>query len=118
MYIPLPSFLTIKQSPIHGLGLYTNSEIKSGTRLGRSHFYTGIELIRTPLGGFVNHSDNPNVRVSKERKAPVSGDETNTHTLFLVTMCDIQAGEELVANYMNDQYVSNPSNEIYNHEHI
>ena len=38
MYKPLPDFLTIKESPIHKLGLFTLEDISKGTNLGRSHF--------------------------------------------------------------------------------
>ena len=67
MYKPLPDFLTIKESPIHKLGLFTLEDISKGTNLGRSHFVLQDEFIRMPLGGFVNHSDNPNVRITREK---------------------------------------------------
>ena len=60
MYKPLPDSVTIKQSPIHGFGLYALERIKKGTLIGithhiNSHAENGV--IRTPLGGFGNHSD-------------------------------------------------------------
>ena len=63
MYKPLPDSVTIKQSPIHGFGLYALERIKKGTLIGithhiNSHAENGV--IRTPLGGFGNHSDTPN----------------------------------------------------------
>ena len=56
---PLSSSLTIKSSPIHGLGLFATCEIPKQYELGISHikddrFSHGY--IRTPLGGFFNHS--------------------------------------------------------------
>ena len=65
MYRPLPDFLTIKKSPIEGLGLYATQDIKANSFIGLTHvqdnnFENGY--IRTPLGGFYNHSNNPNVR--------------------------------------------------------
>ena len=54
MYKPLPEKLTIKQSPIHGLGIYTKDNISQGERLGIIHIRdTRFEndSIRTPLGG-------------------------------------------------------------------
>lgn len=65
-YRPLPEFLTIKESPIHGLGVFAVSNIAPGVNLGLSHiFLADAELpehrvIRTPLGGFINHSSDPN----------------------------------------------------------
>ena len=65
MYKPLPKELTIKKSPIEGLGLYAQSDIKANCFIGLTHiqdrnFENGY--IRTPLGGFYNHSNEPNVR--------------------------------------------------------
>ena len=37
MYRPLPEFLTIKNSTIEGLGLWTTKLIKAGTNLGITH---------------------------------------------------------------------------------
>jgi len=105
MYNPLPKFLTIKTSPIHGLGLFTDSAINSNTNLGRSHFHTGDELLRTPLGGFINHSDNSNVDVIKHSR------ENGQYSLFLTTLRDIDPGEELVAKYMSDTYIDNDNKE-------
>ena len=65
MYKPLPKCLTIKKSPIEGLGLYATENIKKNSFIGLTHiqdpnFENGY--IRTPLGGFYNHSNEPNVR--------------------------------------------------------
>ena len=59
MYKPLPDSLTIKDSGIHGLGLFTKEVIPFGTVLGLIHFSFQGETIRTPLGAFGNHSDVP-----------------------------------------------------------
>ena len=69
---PLPSNVTIKKSRIHGLGLFAKSNICSDSVLGVTHvkdkrFSHGY--IRTPLGGFVNHSEDPNcVKVFEEEQ--------------------------------------------------
>ena len=60
MYKPLPKSLTIKTSCINGLGLFANRRIKPGTNLGVTHLEVDGKIIRTPLGGFINHSDAPN----------------------------------------------------------
>ena len=59
-YKPLPFYLTIKKSKIHGLGLFSLAEIPKDTTMGMTHIEVGNDLIRTPLGGFVNHSEDPN----------------------------------------------------------
>ena len=63
MYRPLPKELTIKKSLIEGLGLFTNNNLSANIELGISHVKDikfEDNYIRTPLGGFVNHSPNPN----------------------------------------------------------
>ena len=62
---PLASCLTIKNSTIHGLGLFATNEIPSHTELGISHvkddrFSHGY--IRTPLGGFLTIQQNQTVK--------------------------------------------------------
>ena len=59
MYRPLPDELTIKSSPIEGLGLFATKEIKANTFIGITHIRDEQfenKYIRTPLGGFYNHS--------------------------------------------------------------
>ena len=63
MYRPLPDNLTIKKSNIEGLGLFTTENVETEHIFGITHiqnkdFQNGY--IRTPLGGFINNSDNPN----------------------------------------------------------
>ena len=36
-YKPLPESLTIKQSGVHGLGLFADQDIKQATNFGMSH---------------------------------------------------------------------------------
>ena len=61
-YRPLPESLTIKPSSIDGLGLFATQTIPKNTDLGMIHFTYGELIIRTPLGGFINHSDKPNCK--------------------------------------------------------
>ena len=64
MYRPLPDGLTIRNSPIEGLGLFTSVDIKKNTFIGVTHIRDEQfenKYIRTPLGGFYNHSDVPTV---------------------------------------------------------
>ena len=61
MYRPLPPNVTIGPSEIEGLGLICKAYyIRPGTVIGKIHYYIDGELIRTPLGAFGNHSDEPN----------------------------------------------------------
>ena len=95
MYKPLPDYLTIKKSTIAGLGLHTIKPIKQGTYIGMTHIsYNKAEhgVVRTPLGGFGNHSNTPNCfKVHKM--------EGVTSTWWIVAERDIKAGEEITWKY-------------------
>ena len=60
MYRPLPSYLTIKKSSIHELGLFALENIAIGTNMGMSHMKIKDTIFRTPLGGFINHANEAN----------------------------------------------------------
>ena len=93
MYRPLPDYLTIKESDIEGLGLFATEDISDGSSLGISHYQLeGIPLLRTPIGGFYNHSENPNCK--KEAMKCVNG-----HYFILTAIRDIKAGEEILVSY-------------------
>ena len=92
-YKPLPDCVTIKPSLIHGLGLFKSSLcdiIQKNTMVGITHishkdFENG--LIRTPLGGFINHSEYPNANIVK----------VNNYYYLLITE-NIEDGE-ITVNY-------------------
>ena len=92
-YRPLPSGITVADSGIAGQGLFTNRRLVAGTELGISHYRIDGEYIRTPLGGFINHSDEPNCQRSQIRVKP-GFDKWN-----LTVMDDIEEGEELTLKY-------------------
>ena len=87
-YRPLPESLTIKPSSIEGLGLFAVKTIPKNTDLGMIHFTYGELIIRTPLGGFINHSDKPNCK-----KLDL---EDEWH---LKTITEIKKDEELTLKY-------------------
>ena len=96
-YRPLPRTLTIKQSEINGLGLFAVEDIPEKTLLGVTHvFNEDFEngLIRTPLGGFFNHSEEPNIRL-EDVKYP----DGTLWTKMMVTLQDIKKGEEITGKY-------------------
>ena len=96
-YKPLPDSVFIRESSIHGYGLFARTPIKSGQHLGMSHvFAPGFSkdsYIRTPLGGFINHSDTPNC---KKEESP---EESAITYYTLVTIADIPADTELTLSY-------------------
>lgn len=90
-YRPLPPYLTIGKSEIDGNGLFATDNIDKDFLIGVTHvrddrFDDGY--IRTPLGGFFNHSEEPNCRV-------IVVDDF----IKLQTIKEIKAGEELTASY-------------------
>ena len=90
-YKPLPECLTVQKSEVHGLGLFALEKILKETDLGTSHiFHVDFEdeYIRTPLGGFVNYSETPNCEI-----------KINVDGYNLVTLYDIEKGEELTLKY-------------------
>ena len=101
MYKPLPESLTIQQSGIDGLGLFARESLKQGTNLGMSHVLIGSGIIRTPMGGFINHSNDANT-VKVELKINNEDDpllKVATKKWNLVTLKDIKEGEELTVRY-------------------
>ena len=69
-YKPLPEGLTIMESKIEGLGLYAQTDFSAGHEFGETHVFAVStnrrEWVRTPLGGFINHSENPNCYINTE----------------------------------------------------
>ena len=93
MYKPLPESVTIKQSDINGLGLFATEGIGQGTNLGTTHIKVKDEIIRTPLGGFINHAEDNNcVKVDLR-------DERYTKKWNLIALRNIKEGEELTLKY-------------------
>jgi len=92
-YKPLPFGLMIADSGIDGQGLFTTRKLVRGTELGPSHYRIEGELIRTPLRGFINHSNKPNCVKSQVRIKPHYDKWTITVTE------DIEEGEELTLKY-------------------
>ena len=88
MYKPLPKQLTIKKSPIEGLGLYATEDIKKNSFIGITHVRDeqfDNKYIRTPVGGFYNHSNEPNVirMVSDALPKLKFGDQVNPKQISL-----------------------------------
>ena len=84
--------VTIKESSIEGLGLFATEDIPTNTLIGRIHVPNEKEedgYYRTPLGGFGNHSDDPNF--SKLLMEDGSW--------WITTNQEIMAGEEITCGY-------------------
>jgi len=131
MYKPLPKELTIKRSPIEGLGLYALEAINKNSFIGVTHVRDEQfenKYIRTPIGGFYNHSNEPNVirmvsdtlpklkfgdavdpkkntREEKDKKTNLEDvfyhlqEKSDAKYMFLISIKEIKPGEEITANY-------------------
>ena len=94
---PIPDYLTIKKSDIHGLGLFATEEIKESVELGISHVKDDRFLhgyTRTSLGGFFNHSTTPNC------EAVYENDFIKIRTLSIVN-----SGDEITVDYALHRWV-------------
>ena len=101
MYKPLPDSLTIKTSKVNGLGLFAKESRPQATNLGMTHIKIGGRILRTPLGGFINHANDPNC--VKVELLMTNHDDPDLKFDYkkwnLVTIKDIQQGEELTLKY-------------------
>mgnify|MGYP003651290530 FL=1 len=92
-YNPLPEYLAIGPSQIHGAGILAIEDIPGEVVMGISHVYDPNfqhDWIRTPLGGFINHSDKPNCELVEDE---------DTDYKRLKTIKKIEQGEELTLKY-------------------
>lgn len=106
-FTPLKHGLEIRSSEIHGVGIFASLLLPEETNLGPSHYklectesiYTPSDMamfekyhpdmmVRTCLGGFVNHSLTPNVELIDE----------GCYYSFK-TIKDIDCNEELTVDY-------------------
>ena len=92
-YHPLPKSLTIKNSEVQGLGLFSKTRIPKNTNLGLTHVIINGTILRTPLGGFINHSEDPSATRKQIRIEPY-WDKWN-----VTTIKDIKKGEEITLKY-------------------
>ena len=87
-YQALPDGLFIQNSSVAGQGVFTKVKLMSGMELGMSHLLIDDEIYRSPLGGFINHSEKPNCE-----KYLVG------NKYYIRTISDIEPLEELFLKY-------------------
>ena len=113
-YKPLSDNLFIEESMIDGQGLFANNDIAEGTDLGISHIeiekdkMAPLEMLRTPLGGFINHEKTIKEKNEEGKEVEISGPNCKRIRgrrdgckieYSLITRRDIKAGEELTLEY-------------------
>jgi len=104
-YKPLPDYLILKPSSIHGIGVFAEDYLPKEFSFGISHYKILQEglgfnkdiVVRTPLGGFINHSENPNMRLVG------LGNEKTCMIFNPIALRDIKEGEELTLNYLHSE---------------
>ena len=94
-YKPLPDEVTVGESEIDGLGVFATQNIEEAVDLGSTHIKVPMiaGYIRTPLGGFINHSEEPNCYLV------LSQDWDDYRVYNVMTHCEIQEGDEITLNY-------------------
>jgi len=93
-YKPLPEYLAIGPSDIHGAGIFATDDIPKEIEMGISHVYDPEfqnDYIRTPLGGFINHSEKPNCELVDK--------DDDYHYKTIRTIKKIEAGQEITLKY-------------------
>ena len=87
-YQALPKELHVKDSPIAGQGIFAREDIDAMMYIGVSHIIIDDIIWRTPIGGFINHSAEPNC---------IKWCEDNIY--YVKTIREIKKGEELFLKY-------------------
>lgn len=90
-YRPLPDIVHLDYSPIEGMGVFAKFDLDGKICIGITHIAPikkDLGRQRTPLGGFINHSDNPNCFIVVE-----------TEFSRMYTVRPIMQGEELTVYY-------------------
>ena len=87
-YQALPKELHIKNSSIAGQGIFAKEDIGAMMYIGVSHIIIDDMIWRTPIGGFINHSDDPNC---------IKWCVDNIY--HMKTIREIKKGEELFLKY-------------------
>ena len=90
----MPDYLAIGPSDIHGAGIIAKEDIPAEIDMGITHVYDPEfqhDYIRTPLGGFINHSETPNCELVE--------DDNDVSYKRIKTLHKIEAGKELTLKY-------------------
>lgn len=90
-YRPMPKALTIKNSPIDGLGLFATEDIPVGAIFldHPTHLYAE-ECFRLNFGGFINHSRTPNAIIIKD---------VATSKGYLKIVAPVASNDEITVDY-------------------
>jgi len=118
-YTPLSSYFIIQDSIIHGKGIFCKIPLFTrgfkykyeDLRKFMSHVYVENRLLegsfdsklyRTPLGGFINHSDTPNCTINEIVYSSIRTPDFRVTEYYLHPLRDIEEGEEITVNYSKE----------------
>ncbi|HAV30108.1 MAG TPA: hypothetical protein DCW93_09270 [Saprospirales bacterium] len=98
-YDPLPSGLSLGYSDIDGFGTHSTRSIEAGEVFFDRETHTQLpgedgQLLRSGLGAFINHSDDPNCTLYKS-----SPDDNGVVQYFLQSLRLIYRLEEITLDY-------------------
>ena len=115
-YKPIPHYLELKSSDIDGYGIFAKEDINRLENDGwmsddiaynvlcethivlHNKIYSKKYLYRTPVGGFINHSNTPNATLIKIY--PESTLYNNNLIVYALSLLrDVKAGEEITLDY-------------------
>ena len=85
--------IEVKPSGIHGLGVFAKRDLPKNFIVGETHVLVDSDLIRTPIGGFINCSSEPNAEIFQYPKLK----RCNYYGVKLLR--DIKDGEEITIDY-------------------
>lgn len=89
----IPDGFEVKDSSIHGEGLFTTYKWPCNTRIEISHFnLSGVIYRNGVIGAYLNHSDQPNCEIAWDGQYG-----------YLTSTRAIGSGEELTLNYFNEK---------------
>ena len=96
-YRPMPDWMTIKESPIQGVGVFVKdlhvvSSQWEAERLTHKRTPEGT-IDRLNYGGYINHSSNPNARIAFDDKGHGR----------LVLLRSLYGGEEVTVDYSKNE---------------
>lgn len=83
----------IRVSDIHGLGVFAKEEIPKDFIIAETHVLIDSDLIRTPIGGFINCSNNPNAEIFKYPKTK------RANYYGVKTITKVLEGDEITIDY-------------------
>jgi SET domain-containing protein len=98
----------VKESPIHGMGLFALCDIKEGSQLFETHIMDKDWVEGMPKGLFSWINLLPNCMYNHSKTKFNCTSETEGNRKFLVATRDIKKGDEILTDYTEDPDLEQP----------